>query len=473
VSRPSPITAARARHPLAEVAARTGVDPYRTGGSVSARCPLPSHGHHDRTPSMRLHLDDGIFSCFGCGAKGDVVEWVRQTEGVDWRQAIAILDSGRPLTNAWAGKAPAAEGRWRLNPNVPVGTKSAGRLEAPDLDRTPPERVYAALEAAWGHYARPPLHDRGADYLQGRGIDVKVLEAHTGRAEVGHTPAKLDGLVTALRVEGFSDDELVDAGLAHRKPDARPLSDFYRQRVLIPIRDDQQRVVGIIGRNVGDQQRWSKYKNPPHTAIYDKSVNLYQPLPAPTDRDGQVVVVEGTLDAMAIAVAAIRTAQADQFCPVTQSGRELSAAQLEDVIGMHPGAPVLGFDGDAAGQDAAYRHCLVAGRRGKAVTVTVLPAQHDPASWLVEHGAGGLTAWMLAGTSSAGREPPNPVPAATYLARYLAAHEAMIPPEQRATDAGGLTCAKHLPGRPARRRGLGLATVPEQSAVTTDRDVTL
>ena len=59
---PSPIEAARARHPLAEVAALTGVDHFRTTGSVTVRCPLPAHGHPDRTPSLRLHLDDGIFS---------------------------------------------------------------------------------------------------------------------------------------------------------------------------------------------------------------------------------------------------------------------------------------------------------------------------------------------------------------------------------------------------------------------------
>ena len=153
---------------------------------------------------------------------------------------------------------------------------------------------------------------------------MAVLEAHTGRDEVGHTPASPAGLVTAMRSEGFADDELVDAGLAHRDADGR-ITDFYRQRVLIPIRDQESRICGFVGRNVGDD-RWPKYKNPPRTHAYDKSVNLYQPLPAPTaGRWGQVVVVEGTLDAMAIAVAAIRSGTAGQFCPVTQSGRELSA----------------------------------------------------------------------------------------------------------------------------------------------------
>jgi DNA primase len=420
MSRPSPITAARGRHPLAEVAARTGIDPIRTAGSVTVRCPLPSHGHPDRTPSLRLHLDQGIFSCFGCGARGDVVEWVRQTEGVDWRQAIRILDSGRPLTNAWAGQAPTArEGPQHARTGATAGLRSAGQAEVPDLDRTPPERVHAAVDAAWGYYTYPPLRYRGADYLRERGIAVRVLEAYTGRPEVGHTPAKADALVTSLRSKGFSDDELVDAGLAHRLLSGGPISDFYRQRVLIPVRDDQGRIAGFIGRNIGDQGRFAKYKNPPRTRAYDKSVNLYQPLPAPADRRGQVVVVEGTLDAMAIAIAAIRSGQADRFCPLTQSGRELSAMQLARVIGMHPGTPVLGFDGDSAGRDSAYRHSLAAALQGKAVAVTVLPGDHDPASWLAERGDEGLFAWMRDGAQRREHVEPMPVGAATFASRYV------------------------------------------------------
>jgi len=420
----SPIEAARARHLLAEVAARTGIDCYRTSGSVTVRCPLPSHGHPDRTPSLRLHLDDGIFSCFGCGARGDVVEWVCRAEGVNWREAIAILDSGRRITNAWAavgvGVGVGVRQLSRALPATAVGFPGSGsHAEAPDLGRTPPERIYAALEAAWGYYSYPPLRYRGEEYLRRRSIDVRVLEAHTGRGEVGHTPAKADGLVVALRSKGFSDDELVDAALAQRYLGGGAIRDFYRQRVLVPIRDDESQVVGFIGRNVGDQHRYAKYKNPPRTAVYDKSVNLYQPLLAPADPHGQVVVVEGTLDAMAIAVAAIRSGRTDSFCPLTQSSRELSQVQLAQVIEMHPAPPVLGFDGDAAGQDSAYRHSLAALRQGRAVAVTVLPDDHDPASWLAERGDEGLSAWMRGGAQRGGHEAPTPVDATTFASRYV------------------------------------------------------
>jgi DNA primase len=96
---------------------------------------------------------------------------------------------------------------------------------------------------------------------------VGVLEAHAGGDEVGHTPASADGLVTAMRIKGFAVDELVDAGLAHSGAGGR-VTDFYRQRVLIPIRDQQSRICGLVGRNVGDA-RWPKYKNPPRTHAYD------------------------------------------------------------------------------------------------------------------------------------------------------------------------------------------------------------
>jgi DNA primase len=403
VTRSSPIEAALRRHRLAEVARRTGIALPTDTGSVTVRCPLPSHGHPDRTPSLRLYLDDDRYYCFGCAAKGDVIQWARDTESIGVHDAIQALASGRSLTNAWAGMTTTSANISSPRPSVDGALRSLkpGEVEIPDPGRTSPERVLAALDAAWAYYTCPPLHARASAYLAGRSIDVGILEAHTGRPETGHTPARADGLVTALRARGFSDHELVDAGLAHQQPGGRLVSDFYRQRVLIPIRDDQQSVVGLIGRNVGDQQRWAKYKNPRRTAVYDKSTNLYQPLPAPAAQDGAVIVVEGTLDAMAIAVAAVSSGQADRFCPVTQSGRELSDTQLRKIVALHSSRPVLAFDGDDAGRDSAARYEQAFGAAGRPAIVSALPAAHDPASWLAANGDAGLEAWRSGDAASA------------------------------------------------------------------------
>jgi len=134
--RPSLIEDARARHGLADVARRTGIDLYRSSGSVMVHCPLPSHGHFDRSPSLRLHLDDGIWHCFGCGQTGDVVEWVCQSEGVGWRQAIRILDSGCALRRACAAHE-SAPSRRDSSSRLPAGRYFATHAAAVEMTPDP------------------------------------------------------------------------------------------------------------------------------------------------------------------------------------------------------------------------------------------------------------------------------------------------------------------------------------------------
>jgi DNA primase len=185
---------------------------------------------------------------------------------------------------------------------------------------------------------------------------------------------------------------------------------------LIPIRDQDSRICGFVGRNVGDN-RWPKYKNPPRTHVYDKSVNLYQPLPAPAaGRWGQVVVVEGTLDAMAIAVAAIRSGSAGLFCPLTQSGRELSSRQLDYVLNLHAAPAVIGFDGDAPGRESSLRVALAALHKGSEVMVTILPDGDDPATWLIKQGCAGLAAFVRQGSLKARAGDLQPVHVGCFLA---------------------------------------------------------
>src|SRR5262249_50395609 len=105
----SPITAAAERHRLARVATRTGIALDATTGTLTVRCPLPSHGHPDRTPSMPLYLDDDRYYCFGCGAKGDVVQWVRDAEGASLSEALHLLASGGRITNSWTRPVSAGQ----------------------------------------------------------------------------------------------------------------------------------------------------------------------------------------------------------------------------------------------------------------------------------------------------------------------------------------------------------------------------
>jgi DNA primase len=411
----SPIEAARNRHRLADVAARTGIWLPRTGGDVTVACPLPSHGHPDRSPSMRLHLDRSRYHCFGCGAHGDVVQWVSDAEHLGVLDAITHLDRRLPITNTWAGNSGAG---------YPPSASASGIAERPDPDRTPVAALHDAFTAAWDHYTSSVRHRLGVDYLAGRRIDVACLEAVTGRAEVGHTRPGAAALVTALRRQGVTDDTMIDAGLARRYPDRPDLRDAYRQRVLLPVRNADGQVIGLLGRNVGDP-RWPKYLNPPRTAIYDKSRDLYQPLPGPTRPGAHVIVVEGPLDALAIATTAISADLGDRYCPLTQSGRQLSATQARYVRSLDR-HPILAFDADAAGRDSTTRIGALLAFAGCQAHVAALPDSEDPASWLGLHGVDGLRFLTCFSDRRAGtrRAAPDAFASATQA---RSAHDAMVP----------------------------------------------
>ena len=365
----------RARHPLGPVARRTGLAVPDTG-RVMVCCPLPRHD--DRRPSMQLDLDRHRYFCFGCQAHGDVVQWVCDIEGVRPGEAVTILDDGRPINGVHTGGTTARS--YLSRPD----------LETPDLERTPAERVRAAMRVAWGYYTIATLHERATEYLAGeRQIDIAALEAELGRPVAGHTPSRSDGLTQRLHTEGFSDDELVDAGLASRHRDGSVI-DFFRDRVLLAVTDDNGHVAGIIGRAVTDRE--PKYLNQTLTHTYDKHLALYRPSTPALDPDANVAVVEGTLDALAIAASAATSGLSAKYAPVSASGVRLSDEQIDTILALHPKAPVLAADGDQAGRDANLEWAARIALRHRESVVTTWPEGHDPASWLATHGEDGLCA---------------------------------------------------------------------------------
>lgn len=385
--------AIRDRHLLGDVARRTGFNVGDSGWAMVC-CPLPLHD--DRNPSMQLDLNESRYYCFGCGAHGDVIQWVRDIEGLRATEAIEALDSHR-LIHGTLGAGASSHG---------YASVSAATLV--DLDRTPRERVEAAVRAAWQYYSFRVLHDRATTYLVGtRRIDVAALEAATGSPAVGHTPARADGLSRRLSNEGFTVDELVDAALVRTLPDGRTI-DFFRDRLLLPVTNDAGQVVGLIGRSTLD--RLPKYLNQTRTQTYDKSRDLYRPSFPTLDQDANAVVVEGTLDALAIAAQAARVGLGPKYAPVSASGLRLSDAQLVAILAISPSVPpVLAADGDDAGRAANRDWATRIARMGGESMVTNWPPGHDPASWIAHYGWEGLVSVTQPHQPLAAYPPPDDV----------------------------------------------------------------
>ena len=370
----------RARHPLADVARRTGLNVPTSSGDYKVCCPMPDHDNP--RPSMVLHLRTDRFHCFGCGAHGDVVEWVRSIYRVSVSEAVGMLDAG--------GSFPPILSRSTGLPNTRASARPVSTAELPDLNGTSVERVREAMAEAWSYHSYARLHDEGFNYLQSRGISVIDLEAELGRPVVGHTPHKSpDQLIVRLREKGFTDDELVDAGLARRTP-GRPMIDAFRDRVMVPVRDDAGDVIGFIGRYDGTRDDVPKYLNCTKTITYDKSVNLYRPSQHTLDPDAQVIVCEGTLDALAIAATAASAGLSAKFAPVVESGLAISDTQWETILAIHPGSIVLCADGDEAGRRANVHWAAELAKRDRNSVITFWPDGDDPASYLAKHGPTGL-----------------------------------------------------------------------------------
>jgi DNA primase len=372
----------RARHPLREVVRRSGIDLPADTGDVTVCYPVP--GHDETIPSMVIHLNTDRYYCFGCGAHGDVIQWIRDVYRVNAVEAARILDGDRPSAMR---RSPH---RVQSDQATTVPTASPVRPERPALDRTPADRVQATLDAAWDYYTLPALHRLGLNYLKERNIDIVTIETEKGDAIVGHTPARADGLTAHLRQHGFSADEVVDASLGRRYPDGRCI-DFFRQRAVLPVHNDSGQLAGFIGRATVSGAV-PKYLNMSRTHTYDKSIALYRPSRPALDRHANVVVCEGPLDALAIAAQAATSGFTNRYAPVALCGVALTDNQLHRILAIHPLPPILTGDGDPPGRKAAVEWATRAALAGRESVVTIWPDGHDPASWIAEHGEHGLVA---------------------------------------------------------------------------------
>jgi DNA primase len=298
-------------------------------GSLKGLCPF----HDEKSPSFNVRPVVGAWHCFGCGEGGDVISFVQKVEHLTFAEAVERLATklGMELHYEEGGPPRAGEG---------LGKRS--RLV--EAHRVAAEFYGAALVSL-------PEARAARDFLRERGFDRVAAD----RFGVGFSPRGGEELTKHLRAKGFTDDEIVTAGLANR---GRGLYDRFRGRLMWPIRDITGDVVGFGARRLFDDDRIeAKYLNTSETAIYKKSFVLYglDMAKKAIARDRQAVVVEGYTDVMACHLAGIETAVATSGTAFGVEHIKLLRRLMRDEPDLAPAKVVFTFDGDAAGQKAAMR----------------------------------------------------------------------------------------------------------------------
>jgi DNA primase len=315
------------------------------------RCPF----HEERSPSFSVNAGKKLYYCFGCQAKGDVIDFVRQTEAVDYVGAIEWLAGRYGLELEYDEASPADEARRRRD-----------------------DRLRTLLDETARWYARRlTTGEAGAAaraYLADRGLSGEVIE----RFGVGLAPEGWDGLSRAAQGRGYTVDELVTAGLALRAARTGNVIDHFRGRLMFPIADVRGRVVAFGGRVLPGSDDKRKYVNSPEGPLFHKGEVLYGLHLARTEiaKRDLTLVVEGYTDALALA-------QAGHPNVVASQGTALTERQLRLLRGLSRNVVLL-FDGDAAGAEAATRGVQIAEREGLSVRVAVLPPGLDPADAAIQ-----------------------------------------------------------------------------------------
>lgn len=315
----------------------------KAGREFKACCPF----HNEKTPSFTINDEKGFYHCFGCGAHGDVIRWMTDHQGLPFIEAVKELA-------AQAG------------------------MDMPEMDRQAAQRAQAAkslhdvMQAAQDFFVaslKGPGGEQARAYLASRGFPERVAREFG----FGYAPDSRTALKEAL--SQFPAEMLIEAGLQIVVEGKAPY-DRFRGRLMLPIADQRGRIIAFGGRILtAEKTDAPKYLNSPDTPLFDKGRTLYNlHRAAPAARSAaRIVVVEGYMDAVALAAAGIAEA-------VAPLGTALTEHQIERLWRVTE-CPTLCFDGDAAGQRAAMKavtRALPLLRPGHSLRIVTLPDGMDP-----------------------------------------------------------------------------------------------
>lgn len=321
----------------------------KAGRNHQALCPF----HEEKTPSFTVSQDKQFYHCFGCGAHGTVISFVMELNGLGFVEAIEDL-----------------AGRYGLDIPREAGYRPASKQN---------DELYGLLEQAAQFYRKQLQGHKGraADYLKGRGISGTVIEDY----EIGYAPSGWKRMLNALGNSTEARTRLTEVGLI--KPGGKEGHyDFFRDRIMFPIRDPRGRVIGFGGRVLGDDT--PKYLNSPETPLFHKGRELYglYQVRRKKKQPETLYVVEGYMDVIALAQHGVDNA-------VATLGTAVTDKHLEKLYRV-AGRLIFCFDGDEAGKKAAWRALEIALsqlREGRQALFNFMPEGHDPDSFIRQYGA--------------------------------------------------------------------------------------
>jgi DNA primase len=351
------IAAVRERSPVDEVIGEYLQLRSAGGGSVKGLCPF----HDEKTPSFNVTPSRGLWYCHGCGEGGDVIKFVQKIDALSFIEAVEKL----------AGRA-GLELRYEQGGYVP-GQEQSQRRRLIDAHRSAAEYYAEQLRGPDAEHARKFLLDRG--------FELNDIEEFG----VGYSPATWEDLTRHLRGRGFTDTELVLAGLAIQGN--RGARDRFRGRLMWPIRDLSGDVIAFGARKLDADDDGPKYLNTPETPLFRKSTVLYGANLAKREivRSKQAVIVEGYTDVMACHLAGVPTAVATCGTSFGEEHVKVLRRLLMDTD-RAPADIIFTFDGDEAGQRAAQRAFLLEDWFVTQTFVTVQPDGLDPCDVRLQHG---------------------------------------------------------------------------------------
>ena len=345
----------RFRNPITDVVS-SYVPLKRAGSNLKGLCPF----HSEKSPSFTVYEKNNSYYCFGCGAGGDVITFIRTIDNLDYMDAVRFLAQR-------AGLPMPEDENDRKNQRV--------REKTLEINREIARFYYQSLGTDAGRIAR--------DYIVKRRLTPETVR-HFG---LGYAPDDFS-LLNHLRDKGFSKDELIAAGMKVSK-NGNPYDQFHG-RLVFPIIDVRGNVIGFGGRRLSDEANGPKYLNSNDTPVYKKTNGVYALNFAKDAKQGSLILCEGYMDVISLHQAGFTNAVASCGTAFTEEQARL--------LSRYAGEIVLSFDADGPGQKAIARGIEILKQLDVKIRVLRIPGSKDPDEFIKANGADAFRALLNGAT---------------------------------------------------------------------------